>query len=353
MKIKLTLAALALIAASCSNQEFTEAVQDSQDNSARIVTLQASMPQFANSAVTRASYESDGGTPSGIVMKWTADDKLQLCFKHGGNCYRTDAPIDASSISADGKTATFTLAVPTEIPAADAFDFYAVYQKTNGNDGDDGLFEAGTTNYLFERYEEQNITLDQTGNNERGIIDPVMLFSRTGVTAAQLSTLTLDLAHTGWVMALHLTNNSGAEMDLPNSVSLQYHRPSATSFIWNGYTGFSTIEMDVTSGTITSSSPDWGDKACVRFIVNDHDWLPLYGQKLGAGATIVLYRWAVSTDQVDRMQAIMYRKDAGSGDVSSNFLPQKTVTKGKVYHVFLNWDGTDLKLTDRAGTPLP
>ena len=353
MKIKLTLAALALIAAGCSNQEFTEAVQDSQDNSARIVTLQASMPQFANSAATRASYESDGAAVSGIVMKWTADDKLQLCFKHGGNCYHKDADIDASSISADGKTATFTLTVPTEIPATEAFDFYAVYQKTDGNNNTNGLFESGTTNYWCEKHEEDNVTLDQTGSFGNGIIRPVMLFSRTGITAAQLSTLTLDLAHTGWVMALHLTNNSGAEMDLPNSVSLQYHRPSATSFIWNGYTGFSTIEIDATSGTITSSSSSWSNTACVYFVVNGRNSLPLSGQKLGAGATIVLYRWAVSTEQLNRMQAQMLRKGAVTGNISSNYLPQKTVTKGKVYHIFLKWDGANLTFTDRAGTPLP
>lgn len=39
MKVKFTLAALALIAAGCSNQELTEAVQESQDSNARIVTL--------------------------------------------------------------------------------------------------------------------------------------------------------------------------------------------------------------------------------------------------------------------------------------------------------------------------
>ena len=88
MKMKLTFAALALIAAGCSNQELTEAVQNGQDSNARVITLQAAMPETADEAsATRATYESDGAAVSGVVMKWTADDKLQLCFKHGDNYY--------------------------------------------------------------------------------------------------------------------------------------------------------------------------------------------------------------------------------------------------------------------------
>ena len=71
MKVKFTLAALALIAAGCSNQELTEAVQEGQDSNARIVTLQATMPETTDQApATRATYESDRAAVSGVVMKW-------------------------------------------------------------------------------------------------------------------------------------------------------------------------------------------------------------------------------------------------------------------------------------------
>ena len=125
MKVKLTLAALALIAAGCSNQELTEAVQDGQDSNARVVNLQVTLPETTDDAfATRATYESDGAAVSGVVMKWTADDKLQLCFKHGGNYYHKIAEIDASSISSDGKTAKFTWEMSTEIGAGDTFEVH-------------------------------------------------------------------------------------------------------------------------------------------------------------------------------------------------------------------------------------
>ena len=180
MKVKLTLAVLALIAAGCSNQDLTEAVQDSQENNARVVNLQVTLPETTDDAfATRATYESDDRIPAGIVMKWKAGDKLMLCFKYGENYYNVDAPIVPTSISADGKKATFMLTVPDEIPDADAFDFYAVYQQNLRAENYSGCFKTGTANYQFEKEEEENITLKKKGTNwtETGIINPMLLFA--------------------------------------------------------------------------------------------------------------------------------------------------------------------------------
>ena len=354
MKMKLTFAALALIAAGCSNQELTEAVQDGQDSNARVITLQATMPETADEApATRVTYESDGATVSGIVMTWTADDQLQLCFKYGGNYYRKDATIVPGSISADGKKAAFTIEMPAEIGDGDSFDFYAVYQKRpyNMNETYGGVFEAGTANYKLVSQDYVSVTLDKGGRDGDGIINPMLLFSRTGITKAGLNTLTLDLAHTGWIMALHLKNSTGMEMDLPQSIRFEYLTESPSSFIWNGlYLSSATVKMDVTTRTITSDDSEWVRKAYVSFSVNEVSAQPLSGQKLAAGAEQVLYRWVVSTPQIEQMQAAMLQKDAGSYDYSTNNLPGRTVQKGKVYHTFLNWDGSALTVTNRAGT---
>ena len=349
MKMKLTFAALALIAAGCSNEELTEAVQDGQENNARVITLQATMPQFTDDAATRATYEPDGTSVSGVVMKWTADDQLKLCFKKGAAYYHKDAAIVPSSISPDGKKATFTWEMPTEIGDGDAFDFYAVYQQKRGGESDSGCFEAGTPNYKLVSEDYFGVTLDKGGERGNGIINPMLLFSRTGITKAGLNTLTLDLAHTGWIMALHLKNSTGAERQLPTYIRFQYPSESASSFIWNGLHGSQSLTMDVTTGEITTDYPRWWYKQCVSFSINDQSFLPLYGQKLAAGAELVLYRWLVSTDQVNQMGARMLQKGAGSYNNSTNNLPGRTVQNGKVYHTFLKWDGTDLTLTKRGG----
>ena len=350
MKMKLTFAALALIAAGCSNEELTEAVQNGQDSNARVITLQAAMPETTDEApATRVTYESDGATVSGIVMTWRNTDKLQLCFKYGGNYYHKEATIIPSSISTDRKQATFTIEIPAAIPASAAFDFYAVYQQNRRNKSDGGCFQAGTPNYQFEWGEEDNVTLDHTGSNawNNGIINSVLLYSRTNVTQAELGTLKLDLAHTGWIMVVHLTNASGAKVDFPKYVRMKYPTEPASSFIWNGRQGSYAVKMDVTTRTVASYIPSAG-KESVYFVVNEAGY-PLYRGRLGIGSTRILYRWVVSTPQIEQMKAEMQLTD-GTTKYSTNLLPARTVQNGKVYHVFLKWDGTNLTLTKRDGT---
>ena len=82
---------------------------------------------------------------------------------------------------------------------------------------------------------------------------------------------------------------------------------------------------------------------------------PLYAElakELGLpliGSTRILYRWVVSTPQIEQMQ-VTFEPMGSSSFYSTNNLPGRTVQKGKVYHTFLNWDGTNLKITNRAGT---
>lgn len=108
--------------------------------------------------------------------------------------------------------------------------------------------------------------------------------------------------------------------------------------------------MDVTTGTVTSSTLIWQHKASVYFDVSSSDFCPLYGEKLDNGAEKVLYRWVFSTPQIEQMQVTFEPMGSSSFFYSTNNLPGRTVQKGKVYHTFLNWDGTDLKITNRAGT---
>ena len=107
--------------------------------------------------------------------------------------------------------------------------------------------------------------------------------------------------------------------------------------------------MDVTTGTVTSSTLIWQHKASVYFDVSSSDFCPLYGEKLDNGAEKALYRWVVSTPQIEQMEVEM-RLANNTWQGSTKCLPGRTVQNGKVYHTFLNWDGTDLKIINRAGT---
>ena len=130
---------------------------------------------------------------------------------------------------------------------------------------------------------------------------------------------------------------------------MQYPTEPASSFIWNGNPFSDSVKMDVTTGTVTSSTSIWEHKAGIYFEVNESSSNPLYGEKLDNGATKVFYRWVVSTPQIEQMKVEMKLANDTSTD-STNRLPGRTVQNGKVYHVFLKWDGTALTLTKRDGT---
>lgn len=346
------LAALALLAASCAKNEIDAPAQEQ----GRTLTLAATLPGEPNDPETRVALQSDGATPHGLLLKWEANDKLYLNFKHGGTFHRTDAPIVPGSISANGKTASFTITVPDAIPAGVPFDLYGVHQKERtwgGNNG--GYFEKGQNNnvYVCEEQEEECITLDKMGGAQKGIARPVLTFAQKGITADAIAPIAFE--HRGWMMALHFKNASAAEIDLPISLKFQYIRASETSFIWNGYHGTNTVMIDLDNDAVSTTS-SWSSKACVKFTINEYDWLPLYRQKLGAGETIVLYRWAISTPAIDKMYAtgIISGADRDSqNSPNGKYLPAKTVEKGKVYHTYMTWDGTHLKITDSSFAPRP
>ena len=123
-------------------------------------------------------------------------------------------------------------------------------------------------------------------------------------------------------MAIHLKNSTGAEMDLPEIIRFEDPTASTSSYFWNGSHSGSVVKMDVAAGTLVSTKDH-----SISLYINMGSFLPLYGQKLAAGAEKVFYRWLVSTDQIVQMRAQIKPKEAGLYS-STNNLPARTVQKG-------------------------
>ncbi len=103
---------------------------------------------------TRVSLTPNTDTPHGLELKWEITDKLLLCFEYQdalGDTYyvHNEAPIIPGTISANGKTAHFTITIPTEIPAYAQFDLYGIYQKNDEALG--GQFQANTKKYILKK----------------------------------------------------------------------------------------------------------------------------------------------------------------------------------------------------------
>lgn len=337
-KTLFTLALLAMIMVSCTQDNLEIEAQEN-----RTFTVSAAMPEANDDAQTRVSLTPDAESGSyGLELKWEEGDKLMLCFEKDGTYYHNDAPIVGSSISNNGKSAQFTITIPTEIRANETFNLYGVYQKENTwTETNGGYFKDGTMLYELENSEEESITLDKMGSYGNGIARPMLYFSQANIeNSSEPAIAPINLKHSGWMMALHFKNSSGVEMDMP--VSLRLDNPQGTKWAWNGYHGNNTIYFDVSTQAFSYESSTKERDRTLWFNINEYNWLPLYGQKLAAGESIVVYRWVASLPDVPQLKGEAIFRGSIYPKTSTN-MPSKTVTNGKMYHVYSEWDGTDYK----------
>ncbi len=341
MKNKLSIIAVlfALILAGCTKENIETEAEP------KMVTVSVTMTSPEDDATTRVSLTPDVQTPKGLILKWETTDKLMLCFEYNASYYHVDATIVPGSISANGKSANFTFAVPEQIPSGVTFNLYVVYQKTNGNGTDGGYFRSGTKKYDLEKSEKDCITLDQLNpTSQRGISRPMLYFEKTNITNTDNPAIgPISLMHAGWIMALHLKNNTGADIDLPGSINLGTPHFSK-DWVFNGdcWT-IVTTSFDFSNHTF-SSSPSTQHQSDLYLSINEDD-SPLYGGKLAVNASTVFYRWVASGTSIP---ALTGEIDFGFpfGGITDSKLPAKTITFGKTYHVYTTWDGEDFAFSD-------
>ena len=332
-----TLATFAMIMVACTKENLEIEAQEN-----RTFTVSAAMPEANDNAQTRVSLTPDAESGSyGLELKWENDDKLMLCLDHDGTYYHIDASIVPSSISNNGKSAQFTITIPTEIPANETFNLFGVYQKTDTGDNNGGYFKDGSKLFELENGEEQCITLDKMGSSEKGIARPMLYFSQANIeNSSEPAIAPINLKHSGWMMALHFKNSSGAEIDMPLRILLD--NPQGTKWAWNGIPSSNTIYFDVSTQAFSYESSTKERDRGLWFKINEYNWLPLYGQKLAAGESIVFYRWVASLVEVPQLRGILLPE--GNQDFTTpTTILAKTVTNGKIYHVYSEWDGTDYK----------
>lgn len=331
-----TLATFAMIMVACTKENLEIEAQEN-----RTFTVSAAMPEANDNAQTRVSLTPDAESGSyGLELKWENDDKLMLCLDHDGTYYHIDASIVPSSISNNGKSAQFTITIPTEIPANETFNLYGVYQKTDTRVNNGGYFKDSSMFYELENGEEQCITLDKMGDG-KGIARPMLYFSQANIeNSSEPAIAPINLKHSGWMMALHFKNSSGVEMDMPERLIL--NNPRGTKWAWNGIPSNNTIYFDVSTQAFSYESSTKERDRDLWFKINEFNWLPLYGQKLAAGESIVFYRWVASHADVPQLSGQATFSGSIYPETSTNISP-KTVTNGKMYHVYSEWDGTNYK----------
>ncbi len=176
------------------------------------------------------------------------------------------------------------------------------------------------------------------GSNKYGITRPMLYFSKTGITnTASPNIGKISLAHSGWIMAIHFKNISGTQMSLPIRMKIN---SSSGAWLYNAATTIGDITFDFETNSFSTN--DYGIQALVS--INEYSWNPLYGQNLADDSAIIFYRWIVSGTNIPQLEV---QVDIGNiTRFTPTVLSTKTVTNGKVYHIYTLWDGTGIKFTD-------
>lgn len=339
-KYLISLAALAIMFVSCNKEELTV------EPAPRTVNVTAAIASPGGDAQSRISYTPTSSTGShGIVLEWEEGDRLTLCFVHNGSYYTNQAFLIPGSIDESGKTAVFTITVPSEIPDNEAFDLYGVYQqlKTTTTVGSGGLFDVNSTVYWLYNLDEVSTSLDtpSSGYPDIGIIRPMLYFSKTGiVNTANPDFNYISLQHSGWLMALHFKNTSAGILNFPMRFIVESQNGS--NWVWNGnITGTNKTFFNVATGDFSTSTSYY--KNCY-FSFNSPE-SPYYNvSSINGGESYTFYRWIASGPNVPELKVKMTTKTDVSDYYLSTNLSSRTVENGKVYHVYTEWDGTNFNL---------
>lgn len=322
-------AILSLLVMGCAKTEVEQPVAKKN-----IITVSASMPDQKDNS-RGYTLGSDYGSASSIILGWDYTDKLKLCFEQDGNFYHQEASIQSNSITEKGKKAKFTFEIPVGISSTKPFNLYAIYQKTDNDKTNGGYFQNNSAKYILEYNEESCITLSNERSTEHntGVIRPALKSVHQNITADELRNL--SFTHLGWIIAVHIKNTAGKEMQKPQSFQLKYPESISTdSHIYNGSPSLSPVSIDLTkNGEIVSQA------ANQNTILFDFTKTPLRNNTLKKEEELIIYRWLLSTEKIEKLEAFLEPELRETLELKgdSAFPNKDKVENGKVYHIRINW----------------
>ena len=286
----------------------------------RTLTLSAEMP--SDGPTTRIALTQVGKR---IDMAWEMGDVLELCFVQGIRKVKSMASV--SSISPDGKKASFSIGIPVGIEEG-TFDLYGVYGG-NGLSNDDptvallpGIGGAGS--------------LSDLSNRE----DAMLIFSSLGIqTSAPRASVTFR--HIGALFCITLKNeNSVAMNDLG---SLRLVSASGGNWAYNN-TGGGSYDLVNDAFQGTGSAGDY-----LSFIAPVNN--------LPSGETLSIWGWFPPLPTAVWPELSLEIRDGWNAVrvTSDNSKPARSsaLSTGKSYYFYAMWDGDALMFTDSTFTLPP
>ena len=285
------------------------------------LTITATMPDDGLEA--RASFSESEGDGS-MSVRWKEGDKLQLYFVQKDIPYKATIPV--TTISEDKKKATFKVKVPDEITSG-SFDLYGVAGGTEADDTDprrvvlyDKSIYQQNADYAFRYMEDKNI--------------PILKFAQKDVVRAENISADVTMQHLGWLLALHIKNNTGKNLTLKPAITLH------SSEQWN-YNSEKNYYDLVNDKFVNASGYD-----CV--------WTPLQ-TPLQNGQAYTFWQWVASTDEIPDMELILHDNVVSTEPFakSGNVLRKREIKNGNTCHFWVQFESENNFIFTRPFTDVP
>lgn len=257
-------------------------------------------------------------------LRWENNDELQLCFIHQGTPYKKVAR--TTSISADGKKATFQVEIPQEIISG-TFDLYGVTGGAGLMEGNPRLlklYDIHQSNkegiYTHKQIQDENI--------------PALTFERKGIVQGESQPVNVDMRHLGWMVALHIKNNTGKVLHLKPAMTLQ----STGKWIYDPEDN----SYDLVNGKFSAAPTG----ECL--------WTPAPAA-LQDGEIRTYWQWICSEKKIPDLELALY--DGVTNNpfaISGNVLRKREIKNGNAYHFYQQFEGEkDFNFTRPFSDELP
>lgn len=298
----------------------------------RLLTISAMLPPEYTNSLSRLILEDDEG---GIKTRWEKDDDELLLFLENGTKQHTEVA-HIKSLFNDNRVADFEIKIPEGWVGK--CNIYGMLQKSK-------LPESGLLSEQDRaccRTLEDGKVIFRTAFNQCQFSaelssNPAFWFKHEGIEiTSDMSNIHVDLQHLGYLVAMHVENNASSAIYIP-TISL-FTRDGAPFFLSDG---FENIGFEVKTGKCISVP--WTDHLvfCDRSKA-----LSLNTRKrILPGNNITLYHWFASDNREVPELSINWHMEHKSYHCRE-YLKKRLVEKGMVYHIYLKYDGSELKLSD-------
>lgn len=267
-KLLITFATLALIIASCAKNEIIEPQP-------RVMHITATVEEPASTRATLQELETGA-----IRFKWVSGDIIQMAFVQGD--VKKTANAEVTTVIDDGRTAQFTVTVPTEITAGD-FTLYA-YRSSRYSNHTEGGSQLLSTDPVIAVLPERTWEYVGLLSNAQGQPPIVSLWDKKTVTysgGGAMPDVALTFKHLGAMMTVKIKNTTGAEIE--DIASLQFISTSGTHWLRN-HSGNGMAHFNMEEGNYVAGQ----ELTNYIFKLNTN---PGYGYYIQPGETTSFSQW--------------------------------------------------------------